>query len=157
MKLLLTFLTSILLLTQTSGQTIWVADINNLTVSGPVVGNRDFAFGVRNILEELLQDKEYDLDPSSDTQLTIDIVYFDVKKTSVQMAAYNKSTDVTEIIFKATIQKNGKELKPVVAKGQAKSVSTSTLILDKGGKFSQTDVSTALKKVCEEIITKLKL
>jgi peptide chain release factor 1 len=51
----------------------------------------------------------------------------------------------------------GKDVKKAVAKGQATSISASTLIIDKGGKFSQTNVSTALKKVCEQLIEKLKL
>jgi len=34
-------------------------------------------------------------------------------------------------------------------------VTTATVILDKGGKISESDISVALKKVCEAIITKL--
>lgn len=138
-------------------QDFWIGDIENKTISGPAVGNRDLTFGVRNILEELIQERGYDLNPESGTKLSIEILYFDVQKTNVQMGAFGKNIDVTEIIFKATLIKNGKQLKPVVAKGQAKSISTSTLIIDKGGKFSQANVSTALKKVCEEVLTKFEL
>ena len=80
-----------------------------------------------------------------------------LKKTSTQAAIFNKTSDVTEIIASAQIIDNGKESKKVVAKGEATSISTATLIIDKGGKFSQTNVSTALKKVCEELIIKLKI
>jgi uncharacterized lipoprotein YajG len=138
-------------------QDFWIGDIENKTISGPIVGNRDFTFGVRNILEELIQDKGYDLNPESNLKLSIEILYFDVQKTNIQMGAFGKNLDVTEIIFRATLTKDGKQLKPIVAKGQAKSISTATLIIDQGGKFSQANVSTALKKVCEEVLTKLEL
>jgi uncharacterized lipoprotein YajG len=138
-------------------QDFWIGDIENKTVSGPAVGNRDFTFGVRNILEELVQEKGYDLNPESNLNLSIEILYFDVQKTNVQLGAFGKNLDITEIIFRATLTKDGKQLKPIVAKGQAKSISTSTLIIDQGGKFSQANVSTALKKVCEEVLTKLEL
>ena len=138
-------------------QDFWIGDIENKTVSGPAVGNRDFTFGVRNILEELVQEKGYDLNPESNLNLSIEILYFDVQKTNVQLGAFGKNLDITEIIFRATLTKDGKQLKPIVAKGQAKSISTSTLIIDQGGKFSQANVSTALKKVCEEVFTKLEL
>jgi hypothetical protein len=75
----------------------------------------------------------------------------------MQLGAYGKNLDVTEIIFRATLIKDGKKLKPVVVKGQAKSISTSTLIIDQGGKFSQSNVSIALKKVCEDVLTKFEL
>jgi uncharacterized lipoprotein YajG len=140
-----------------NAQDFWIDDIINRTVTGPAVGNRDFTFGVRNILEELIQDKGYDLNPDSNTKLSIEILYFDVKKTSTQIGVYGKNLDITEIIFRATLIKDGKHLKPIVAKGQAKSISTSTLIIDQGGKFSQANVSTALKKVCEDVLTKFEL
>lgn len=138
-------------------QDIWVADVKNLTISGPAVGNRDLTFGVRNILEEIIQDKDLVLNPNSSTKLLIEIVYFDVKKTSMQLGAFGKKTDETEIVIKGVLITNDTDSKTVIAKGQAKSVSTATLIIDKGGKFSQSDVSTALKKVCEQILNDLNL
>ena len=156
MKLLL-FLGILLMPITTYAQDFWIEGIENKTISGPIVGNRDFTFGVRNILEELIQDKGYDLNPESNLKLSIEILYFDVQKTNVQMGAFAKNLDVTEIIFRATLTKDGKQLKPIVAKGQAKSISTATLIIDQGGKFSQANVSTALKKVCEDVLTKFEL
>ena len=136
---------------------IKIGEVENFIKLGPYAGNRDLAFGVQNILEEVLQDKEYDLSPKSTTEIKVELLYFDVKKTNVQLAVYGKNTEATEIIAKAYLIVNGKKKKPVVAKGTAKSISISTLIIDQGGKFSQTDVSTALKKVCIELIEKLKL
>jgi len=156
MKLLL-FIGVFLMPVLSYSQDFWIGDIENKTISGPAVGNRDLTFGVRNMLEELLQDKGYDINPESTTKLSIEILYFDVQKTNVQLGTFGKNLDITEIIFRATLTKDGKQLKPIVAKGQAKSISTSTLILDQGGKFSQANVSTALKKVCEEVLTKFEL
>lgn len=156
MKLLL-FLGVFLMPMLSYSQDFWIGDIENKTISGPAVGNRDLTFGVKNILEELIQEKGYDLNPESTTKLSIEILYFDVQKTSVQMGAFGKNLDITEIIFRATLVRDGKQLKPIVAKGQAKSISTSTLIIDQGGEFSQANVSTALKKVCEEVLTKFQL
>lgn len=138
-------------------QDIWVTDVKNLTISGPAVGNRNLTFGVRNILEEIIQDKDLILNPNSSTKLLIEIVYFDVKKTSMQLGAFGKKTNATEIIIKGVLAVNDVNIKTVIAKGQAKSISTATLIVDKGGKFSQSDVSTALKKVCEQLLNNLTL
>ena len=73
------------------------------------------------------------------------------------MGAYGRKADITQIIAGARLIVDGEIVKEVVAKGTAKSISTATLIIDDGGKFSQAGVSTALKKVCEQLINKLKL
>jgi uncharacterized lipoprotein YajG len=137
--------------------TIKVDEVVNNVVMGPQAGNRDLAFGVQNILEEVIQEKGYELDPNSTKVLKVELLYFDVKSTNMQLAVYGNTVEVTEIVAAAKIILDGKELKTVVVKGQAKSISSSTIIIDEGGKFSQTNVSSALKKVCEQIIEKLKL
>ena len=140
-----------------SQETIKIDEVINNVVMGPQAGNRDLAFGVQNILEEVIQEKGYELDPNSTKVLKVELLYFDVKSTNMQLAVYGNTVDVTEIVAAAKLVLNGKELKTVVVKGQAKSISSATLIIDEGGKFSQTNVSSALKKVCEQIIEKLKL
>ncbi len=137
--------------------TIKVDEVVNNVVMGPQAGNRDLAFGVQNILEEVIQEKGYELDPNSTKVLKVELLYFDVKSTNMQLAVYGNTVEVTEIVAAAKLTLDGKELKTVVVKGQAKSISSSTIIIDEGGKFSQTNVSSALKKVCEQIIEKLKL
>jgi uncharacterized lipoprotein YajG len=134
-----------------------IADVQNNIALGPLAGNRNIAFGVKNILEEVIQDKGFDLGPNSSKQIQVSLLYFDVKKTKMQFAVYGKNTDETEIIAQAELIIDGKTKKKVTAKGTAKSISTATLIIDQGGKFSQANVSTALKKVCDQLIDKLKL
>ena len=156
MKLLL-FLLSFLLSFSITAQEIKIGTISNQIVLGDFAGNRDLAFGVKNVLEEVTQDLGFDLNPNSSLEITVDLLFFDVKKNNVQLAVYSKNTDIYTIIARASLYKNGKKKKQVTAKGQAKSISTATLVVDEGGKFSQTNVSTAIKKLCEQLITKLKL
>ena len=156
MKLLL-FLLSFLFGLTVTAQEIKIGTISNQIVLGDFAGNRDLAFGVRNVLEEVTQDMGFDLNPNSSLEITVDLLFFDVKKNNVQLAVYSKNTDIYTIIARATLLKNGKKKKQVTAKGQAKSISTATLVVDEGGKFSQTNVSTAIKKLCEQLISKLKI
>ncbi len=73
----------------------------------------------------------------------------------MQLAIYSNTEEITEIIMQGRLLLDGKVIKKAVAKGQATSISASTLIIDKGGKFSQANVSSAIKKVCEQLIQKL--
>ena len=140
-----------------SQETIHIQEVTNNIVMGPYAGNRDLAFGVKNILEEVIQDRDYYLDDNAPKSIKVELLYFDVKKNSMQLAAYGRKTDITQIIAGARLIVDGKIIDEVVAKGTSKSISTATLIIDDGGKFSQAGVSTALKKVCEQLINKLKL
>ena len=138
-------------------QEINIGKIENKIVLGDLAGNRDLAFGVRNVLEEVVQDAGYDLNPNSISEITIEILFFDVQKNNIQLAVYGKQVDIYIIAARAILYKNGKKKKTVTSKGTAKSISTSTLVIDEGGKFSQANVSTAIKKLCEQLITKLKI
>ena len=140
-----------------SQETIHIQEVTNNIVMGPFAGNRDLAFGVQNILEEIIQDKDYYLDDNAPKSIKVELLYFDVKKNSLQLGAYGRKADITQIIAGARLIVDDEIVKEVVAKGTAKSISTATLIIDDGGKFSQAGVSSALKKVCEQLINKLKL
>lgn len=140
-----------------NGQEVNIGKVENKIILGDLAGNRDLTFGVQNVLEEVIQDYGYDLNPNSPLEITVDILFFDVQKNNVQIAAYGKQVDIYMIAAQATLYNNGKKKKTVTAKGTAKSISTSTLVVDKGGQFSQANVSTAIKKLCEQLIEKLKL
>jgi len=156
MKLLL-FLFSFLFSFSLIGQEIQIGNVQNSIVIGDLAGNRDLAFGVTNVLEELIQDYGYDLNPKSNNILEVELLYFDVQKNNVQLAAFAKNIDVYQIVARGTYTAEDKKPKKAVAKGTAKSISTATLIIDQGGKFSQANVSSAIKKLCEDLIKKLKL
>ena len=156
MRLLL-FLLSFLFGFSCVGQEIQIVDVKNSIVIGELAGNRDLAFGVKNVLEEVVQDHDYYLNPNSNNILEVELLYFNVQKNNVQLAAFAKNIDVYQIIARGTYTQEGKKKRKAVAKGTAKSVSTATLIIDQGGVFSQANVSTAIKKLCEDLIRKLKL
>lgn len=157
LKLIVTLWLMLLSYNACGQEIIQIGDVNNKIQLGPFAGSRDLAFGVQSILEEVVQDKGYSLSYNAETQIQVDLLFFDVRKTSVQVGIFGKQTDVYQIIARGTLLKNGKKKKMTLAKGEAKEISTATLIIDEGGQFSQTNVSTALKKVCVQIIDKLKL
>ena len=152
----LTLCFSLLISFLSIGQELNIGDVRNSIVLGDLAGNRDLAFGVKNVLEEVVQDYGYDLNPNSDNLLEVELLYFDVQKNSMQLAVYGKNIDVYQLIARGTYF-DGKKKRKAVAKGTAKSISTATLVIDQGGKFSQANVSTAIKKLCEDLIRKLKL
>ena len=126
--------------------------MENKIVYGDLAGNRDLSFGVKNILDELVQDEGYDLSESSESILMVDLLYFDVIRKSTNAAIFSKTNNQVEIIAEAKY--NGKKTK---VKATADNIITSTIVLNNGGTFNQQSVSVALKKVCEQIIKKLKL
>ena len=157
MKLLCLFFALLLSINVYSQETVKIESVENKIILGPLANNRDLAFGVKNILEESIQDKGWDLDEASSRSIKVEIIYFDVLRNNVQLGAFGKNLSLTVVIAKAYLIENGKIIKTTEAKGQAKDISTATLIIDQGGKFSQAGVSTALKKVCEQLIDNLLL
>ena len=155
MKFLFASLLLVLSSTLYAQNAVKVESVENKIEVGPHAGSRDLSFGVKNILEEIIQDKGFDLVPTATTTLHIELLYFDIKKVSMQIAVYGKNSDITEIIAKGTLYENGKKKKSVIVKEQAKTLTTSVVILDKGGKISDSDISAALKKTCEGIINQL--
>lgn len=134
-----------------SAQTI-NTEVNNKIVYGDLAGNRDISFGVKNILDELVQDQGYDLYENSKSILMVDLLYFDVVRKSTTVGFATKTNNQVEIIAEASF--NGKKRK---VSATADNIITSTIVLNNGGTFNQQSVSVALKKLCEQIIQKLKL
>lgn len=155
MKLLYLFFALFLSMNLYGQETIRIEGVENKIILGPLANNRDLAFGVKNILEETIQDKGWDLDEASSRSIKVEILYFDVLKNNVQLGGFSKNMSITTVIAKAYLIENGKVIKTTEAKGQSKDIATATLIIDQGGNFSQTGVSIALKKVCEELINNL--
>ena len=127
-------------------------EVNNKIVYGDLAGNRDISFGVKNILDELVQDQGYDLYENSESVLLVDLLYFDVIRKSTTVGFATKTNNQVEIIAEASF--NGKKKK---VSATADNIITSTIVLNNGGTFNQQSVSVALKKLCEQIIQKLKL
>jgi hypothetical protein len=134
---------------------IWVESVTNNVKIGKLAGNRQLEFGVKNILEENLQEKGLDLTPSAQNKLQVQIVYLDVLTTKQNISVFHKNEEEVVIRMKGILYKDGKKTKEVMVEESSSEISMSTLIVDEGGKFNQTSLSNALKKASEKLITKI--
>ena len=120
-----------------------------------MAGNRNLGFGVKNILEEYLQEVGYDLTESSQYKLKVNIVYLDVLTTKTNISVFHKGEEEVVVRLQGILYKEGKKVKEVVVEESSSEISMSTLIVDEGGKFNQTSLSNALKKASDSLIKKL--
>ena len=134
---------------------IWVESVENKVKVGKLAGNRNLAFGVKNVLEEVLQEKGLDLAPSATQRLKVEIIYLDVLTTKSNLSVFHKGEEEVVIRLKGTLYKDGKKDKEVIVEEGSAEISMSTLIIDEGGKFNQTSLSNALKKGSVKLISKL--
>ena len=67
-------------------QEITIGSVKNKMVHGDLTGNRSLEFGVKNILEELVQDQGYYLVENSESILEVDLLYFGVVRKSTNAA-----------------------------------------------------------------------
>jgi hypothetical protein len=134
---------------------VWVESVTNNVKIGKLAGNRQLEFGVKNVLEEYLQEKGLDLTPSAENKLKVEIVYLDVLTTKKNISVFHKNEEEVVIRMKGILYKDGKKAKEVMVEESSSEISMSTLIVDEGGKFNQTSLSNALKKASEKLITKI--
>ncbi len=134
---------------------IYVEKVTNKVVIGKLAGNRNLEFGVKNILEEYVQEKGYDLTPDAENKLRVEIVYLDVLTTKKNVSVFHKDEQEVVIRLKGILYKDGIKEKEVLVEESSSEISMSTLIVDEGGKFNQTSLSNALKKGCDKLVTKL--
>mgnify|MGYP003113656380 CR=1 FL=1 len=134
---------------------IKVGKVTNDIRLGRFAGERNLEVGVKNILEELLLDLDYDLSEQANKQVNVSLVFFDIKDIGTNIGVFHKDVALTQIIAKGELVVNGKVKKKTTQKGQSKTISTSTLIVADDGTFNQQTASIALKKVCEAIINDL--
>lgn len=134
---------------------ISVEKVENKVMIGPVAGNRNLEFGVKNILEEALLEQEYELTEEAPLKLKVEIIFLDVLTTKKNVSIIQKRDEAVVIRMKGTLTLNGKKVKEAVVEESSSEVSMSTLIIDNGGKFNQTSLSNALKKSSIALITKL--
>ena len=134
---------------------IWVESVENQVKIGKLAGNRNLGFGVKNILEEYLQEAGYDLTESAQYKLKVNIVYLDVLTTKTNISVFHKGEEEVVVRLQGILYKEGKKVKEVVVEESSSEISMSTLIVDEGGKFNQTSLSNALKKASDSLIKKL--
>jgi len=134
---------------------IWVESVTNEVKIGKLAGNRKLEFGVKNILEEYLQERGLDLATDATQRLKVSIIYLDVLTTKKNISIFHTGEEEVVIRLRGTLYKDGKKDKEVIVEESSSEISMSTLIVDEGGKFNQTSLSNALKKASDKLITKL--
>lgn len=132
-----------------------VSSVQNKVVVGSLAGNRNLEFGVKNMIEESLQDKDYELDPNSNLKITAEIIYLDVLKTQSSLSVLHKNKESVVIRLRGQLIQDGKVKKKAVVEESADEISMSTIVIDQGGKFNQQNLSSALKKVSVSLVSKL--
>jgi len=135
-------------------QDIKISEVQNNIQFGPMVGESSITFGVKNILEELVQDEGYDLNPNSKDSMIVELVYYGKTRKQKSIVLYTQKENIVEIISFAKINDNGKVIKAV---GIGKDMRSSTVILNNEGELQRSTINTALRKMCEQIVKKLKL
>ena len=134
---------------------IKVGEVTNEIRLGPFAGNRNMAVGVKNILEELLMDLDYDLSPFAEKQINIRLVFFDVTNIGKSIGVYHNKVSATQIIAIGELQEGSKVKKKTTQKSVSKEISNSTLVVASDGSFNQQTASIALKKVLVQIVEEL--
>jgi hypothetical protein len=134
---------------------ITIGAITNKVQIGNLAGNRKLEFGVKNILEEVFQEREISLDPTSKNMLKVDIIYLDVLKTQSSLSIIHKNKESVVIRLQGFYYKEGKLEKKFLVEESADEISMSTLLVDEGGKFNNQNLSSALKKACNSLVTKI--
>jgi hypothetical protein len=132
-----------------------IESVTNEVKIGKLAGNRKLEFGVKNILEEYLQDKGYNLASDAPNKLSVQIIFLDVLTTKKNISVFHSGEEEVVIRLRGVLKSEGKKDKVVIVEESSSEISISTLIIGEGGGFNQTSLSNALKKSCDKLITKL--
>ena len=122
---------------------------------GSLSGNVNLTLGVKNILEEALMDKEYNLsnnEESSDYTLQTELIYFDIMQTSKNISVFHKNENETIIRIKGTLYSKSKKIKEIIVEESSSEISSSTLAISYDGSFNQQTARNAVKKTCIKLI-----
>jgi hypothetical protein len=132
-----------------------ISSVSNKVVVGSLAGNRNLEFGLKNILEEVVQEKDYELDTAASLKITAEIIYLDVLKTQSSFSVLHNNKESVVIRLRGYLYKDGKLEKKITVEESADEVSMSALLVDEGGKFNQQNLSSALKKASVSLVNKL--
>ena len=134
---------------------VTIESVTNEVKIGKLAGNRKLEFGVKNILEEYLQDKGYNLSSVAPNKVSVQIIFLDVLTTKKNISVFHSGEEEVVIRLRGVLKSEGKKDKVVIVEESSSEISMSTLIIGEGGGFNQTSLSNALKKGCDKLITKL--
>lgn len=156
--LLLLLLCPLFVLCQEEKSKVSVNTVKNSVRMGPMTGNLNLTMGVKNIIQEVLQDKGYSLVNKEDADLFVDveIVYMDQQKTATNVSIFHKDENAVVIrMLGKLIDKSGKVVKKELVTDESSEISTSTLLISENGEFNSTVMRNALKKTCVQVVNKL--
>ena len=156
--LLLLLLCPLFVLSQEAKSKVSVNTVKNSVRMGPMTGNLNLTMGVKNIIQEVLQDKGYLLVNKEDADLFVDveIVYMDQQKTATNISIFHKDENTVVIrMLGKLINKSGKVVKKELVTDESSEISTSTLLISENGEFNSTVMRNALKKTCVQVVNKL--
>ena len=131
--------------------------INNIK-AGPLTGNKNLAFGVKNVLQEALQDKGFTLVDRFDADYVIDVEvsFFDMEQTKQGVSVFHEDKNEVVVRMKGTLSDGfGKVLKNISTEDRSSEISTSTLLINEGGQFNSAVQRNAVKKACVSVVSKL--
>ncbi len=137
---------------------VYISSVNNLIKVGPLTNNQNLKLGVKNVLEEALQDKGYSIVSNSwdaDMSLDVDIIYFDIEKTKTNMAVFHKDNNAVVIRMRGQIIKEGKIEKEAIVEESSNEIVASTGLVAADGKFNSAVSRNAIKKTCVAVVSKL--
>lgn len=137
---------------------VFVNTVKNSVRIGPMTGNQNLSFGVKNILQDIVQEKGYDLVPKESAELFLDveIVFMDQQKTATNVSIFHKDENAVVIkMLGKVLNKEGKVVKKELVTDESSEISTSTLLISESGQFNSTVMRNALKKTCVQVVNKL--
>jgi len=156
--LLLLLLCPLFVLCQEVKSKVSINTVRNSVRMGPMTGNLNLTMGVKNIIQEVLQDKGYLLVNKEDADLFVDveIVYMDQQKTATNISIFHKDENTVVIrMLGKLINKSGKVVKKELVTDESSEISTSTLLISENGEFNSTVMRNAIKKTCVQVVNKL--
>jgi uncharacterized lipoprotein YajG len=156
--LLLFLLSPLFVLSQDANSKVSVNTVKNSVRMGPMTGNANLTMGVKNIIQEILQDKGYSLvnKEEADLFVEVEIVYMDQQKTATNVSIFHKDENTVVIrMLGKLINKSGKVVKKELVTDESSEISTSTLLISENGEFNSTVMRNALKKTCVQVVNKL--
>jgi hypothetical protein len=152
-------ITSVFLIVMTGAVTVQdpiaIGEVSNKVMIGQLAGNRNLAFGVKNMLEEYVMEKDLTLNPNASKKIEVEILFLDVLTTQSNISVFHKNKESVVIRLRGKLIKDNKVVKTVIVEESADEVSMSTVLIDEGGKFNQQNLSSALKKSCNTLINEL--
>ena len=103
---------------------VWIDGVTNQVKIGKLAGNRNLEFGVKNILEEYVQENGYSLTQNANKKIKVEIVYLDVLTTKTNISVFHRDNAEVVIRLKGTLYKDGKKDKEVMVEESSSEIST---------------------------------